>query len=148
MAKEPQNIHWRFHGFVTPAGGKDVQKWFDGLEQEERDEILDTILYLQNLPRHLWREPTFEAFDPEISEIKVKVGKLNRTYRIYGCFWPKGVQYSYTFLVGKYKKVKKDKQGEDLARKRLGQLDRKEATIHEFRFEEELDTADQAESGG
>jgi hypothetical protein len=132
--KPVEEIRWTFFGYVTPGGGRVVQEWFDSLEDEERDEIVDSLAYLRKQPRHLWKEPGFEAFDPDISEIKVKVGALNRTHRIYGAFWPPGRRHSYTLLIGKNKKVDNDRRGKKEARKRLSKLERKEATVHEFSF--------------
>jgi hypothetical protein len=132
-----ENIVWAFYGYETPAGGRDVQDWFDGLPNEARDEALDTLGYLQVLPVRLWGLPHFEVFDADISEIRFRVGALNRWYRIYGTFGgPENRQYSYTFLLGKEKKVKKDKRGVELARERLKKLRNREARAHGFRFSE------------
>lgn len=103
-------ISWRFCGYVTPAGGCDVQEWFDALLEVERDEATDVLAYLQHLPRHLWRLPDFESFDTDISEIRFKVGSLKKIYRIYGTFWPERERCSYTFLIGKNKKVNNDRR--------------------------------------
>ncbi len=129
-----ENIVWGFYGYETPAGGKDVQEWFDGLHVDARDEALDVFIYLQALPRKSWALPRFEAFDADLSEIRFKVGSLNTWYRVYGTFWPEHRRYSYTFLLGKEKKVKNDARGTRLARERLTKLRNEEATIHVFRF--------------
>lgn len=134
MGKE--TICWIFYGYETPAGGRVVQERYDGLSVVEREEIEDVLLYHQALPRTSWSLPTFEAFDPDISEFKIKVGVLNRFYRIYGTFWPIGKRYSHTFLLGKYKKQKKDRQGEQPARQRLRELRGGNANTHEFEFQE------------
>ena len=97
---EPE-IRWRFYGYETAAGGRIVQDWYNRLLQDEKDEIQDILGYLQALPRTSWSEPAFEAFDPDISEVKIKVNVLKRIYRIYGTFWPRGERYVYTFLLGK-----------------------------------------------
>ena len=125
---------WQFHGYQTAAGGQVVQAWYNGLSQDEKDEVQDVLVYLQRLPRKSWCEPVFEAFDPDISEVKIKVNVLKRIYRIYGTFWPRGKRYVYTFLLGKNKKKKNDFQGTRLARRRLQNLKNGSATIHEFEF--------------
>src|SRR5262245_47361721 len=121
MAEE--NVSWSFYGYQTPAEGDPVQEWFDQLADDAKDEARDLIYaYLRVTPRHRWCLPDFEAFDADISEIRFMVSSLNKTYRIYGTFWPKTRRYSYTFLVGKEKKVKNDKRGVRLANARLKKL--------------------------
>lgn len=139
-----EGVKWKFYGYVTPAGGKDVQEWFDDLPEEAKDEARDTLAYLQQLPASQWVRPEFSPLGDEIGEIRFKVNieHEQRTYRIYGTFWPEGQRHSFTFLVGKDKKVKNDKLGKKEAVKRLKKLrlPRKQGgTIHEFEFEKELD---------
>jgi hypothetical protein len=143
-----ETISWTFYGYTTPAGGQDVQEWFDGLLDEEQDEVRDVLGYLQKLRRELWKEPKFEPLDQGISEIKFKVNMLDRIYRIYGAFWPEGKRYSYTFLIGKNKKVDNDRRGKKEAVERLKKLRRKEATVHEFEFERRRASEAQAREGG
>ena len=129
-------ISWTFYGYETPARSRDVQDWFDGLLREEQDAAKDILAYLQALPRRLWSKPDFGLLDHDISEVRVKVNVLHvqRIHRIYGAFWPEGQRYSYTFLIGKDKKVDNDRRGKKEAMKRLKQLRRGEAAIHEFKF--------------
>jgi len=131
-----EEISWTFYGYETPAGGKDVQDWFDGLRVEERDEATDVLVYLQALPRHQWFKPGFDLLDDDVSEIRFKVNALHvrKIYRIYGAFWPEKQRHSYTLLIGKDKKVDNDRRGKAEAIKRLKQLRRGEARIHEFKF--------------
>lgn len=131
MAEE---VVWTFYAYVTPAGGKDVQEWFDGLSEEERDEAGDVIRYLQNLPKHLWVKPDFEPLDHDISEVRFKVNVLHakRIYRIYGCFWPEKHRHCYAFLIGKDKKVDNDRHGKGEAIARLKRLRRGEAAVEKF----------------
>jgi len=143
-------VSWTFYGYQTPAEGRDVQDWFDGLEEEERDEIRDILGYLQKLTPAAWRDkPDFEPLGDEVSEIKIKVhvAHLKRIYRIYGAFWPEGKRYSYTLLLGKNKKVDNDRRGKKEAIKRLKKLRRREATIHEFEFEKGSDRQTSARQG-
>lgn len=136
-----REARWKFYGYVTPAGRRSVQDWFDHeLEADDRDEIIDILVYLSKLPRHLWAVPHFKALHADVSEIRINVNKLKKIHRIYGCFWPDAG--SYTFLIGKNKKVDNDRRGKQEAEKRLRQLRRKEADIHEFSFESEPDRQD------
>jgi hypothetical protein len=83
--------------------------------------------------------PEFEAFDADVSEIRFKASAASKIYRIYGAFWPEGQRYSYTFLLGKNKKVDNDKKGKREAEKRLKRLRAGKAKIHEFKFKNEPD---------
>ena len=129
-----EQIRWTFHGYVTPAGNPTVQGWFDALEDEEKEAIRELMTYLQLLPRHLWKKPEFESFDPELSEIRIRVNSLRKIYRIYGTFWPTSMRHSYTFLIGKNKKVDNDKQGKREATDRLKELRRGDASVEQFKF--------------
>lgn len=134
--QEAEKVRWRFYGYETPAKGRPVQEWFEALLQEEKDEALDTLGYLQVLPLKSWGKPEYEPLGDGLSEIRFKVSSLNRTYRIYGFFWPAGSQHrhSYTFLLGKEKKVKNDKLGIEESRDRKRRVERREASAHEFKF--------------
>jgi hypothetical protein len=148
-------VQWTFYGYVTPAGGKDVQDWFDELPEESRTEAKEVLGYLQALPRHLWKKPEFELLDHDISEIrfKVNVEHEQHIYRIYGAFWPEHQRHSFTFLVGKDKKIDNDRRGKKEAIKRLKKLklppaSNERGSIHEFEFEGEFDRAPAEGEGG
>lgn len=121
--------------------GRPVQSWYDNLPEDAKDEIRDLLNYLQKLTSSLWRRPEFDELDGAggISELRPPditlevAGELETlTFRIYGYFGPtEGV---YTFLHGARKDVKNDTRGKRVARKRLQQLERGEATTHEFEF--------------
>ena len=128
-----------FHGYKTSAGNRDVQEWFKLLSESERDEAMDAIGYLQHEPIHLWVEPHFKKICDDISEIRYKAGVEKITYRIYGSFWPEGSRFSYMFLLGRGKKVKKDQGSKKLAVDRLKNLRSGRATTHEFEFESGTD---------
>ena len=129
------DIFWVFHGYVTPAGTREVQDWFDSvLHEEERDEAKDTIGYLQILPLHQWKKPEYSLLGEGLSELRFKVNSLNRTYRVYGFFWPKGRRHSYTFLLGRDKKVKNARADVAEARKRKVSVENGKANVHEFEF--------------
>lgn len=140
-----EEVLWSFYGYETPARGRIVQDWFDALLSEEKDEVIDTLGYLQRLPLRLWGEPEFKPLGGGLSEIRFKVSCLNEIVRIYGFFWPElpkekdrqpGVKYypSYTFLNGKDKKVKNDRAGKEEARRRMRLVERKVARVHAFKF--------------
>ncbi len=129
-----EQVSWTFYGYQTPAGGKEVQEWFDGLLKEERDEASDTMGYLQKLPVDQWRKPEFAPLGDGLSEIRLKVNTANKVVRIYGFFWPKGHRFSYSLLLGAEKKVKNPRRDVAEARKRMSRLERGEASVHEFEF--------------
>lgn len=133
---EAGKVLWRFYGYETPARGRPVQEWFDELSDAERDEAMDTLGYLQVLPLKSWGKPEYEPLGDGLSEIRFKVSSLNKTIRIYGFFWPIGERnrYSYTFLLGKEKKVKNDQDGVKESNKRKKRVERNEAGAHEFKF--------------
>jgi hypothetical protein len=145
-----EKIKWTFYGYVTPAGGEDVQDWFDELPEEAQTEARDALVYLQQLPRTQWVRPKFALLDDDITEIRFKVNieHEQRTYRIYGAFWPEGQRHSFTFLIGKDKKVDNDMRGKREAIKRLKLLRNERGTIHEFKFEEEPDRSPAEGQGG
>jgi hypothetical protein len=129
---------WRFLGFQTLAGNQPVQDWFDGLDDDARNDLLDTLGDLQVLPNHLWLRPKFDQLEDDISEI---VGwTASDELRIYGYF--PGQRQTYTFLHGKSKKVGNDKQGKRTAKERLKLLRRNEATTHEFKFSRDASEED------
>jgi hypothetical protein len=134
MDDEP--IIWGFYGYQTPAGGKDVQDWYDNLPESARDEIKDVLSYNQMQPRHLWKLPEFESLDSELSEFRFKDSVANKCYRIYGMF-PGGKclgRYSYIFLLGKDKTKNNDMSGKKESLKRLKRINNGEATFHAFKF--------------
>ncbi|MGA2182007.1 MAG: hypothetical protein ABSH47_03185 [Bryobacteraceae bacterium] len=125
---------WTFYGFQTKANGRVVQEWFNALSDEEKDEVRDTLGYLQHLNLREWKYPKYEPLGDGISSFRFQPGVLNIWIRIYGSFWPPKVRFSYTLLYGGNKKVRNDTHGkkEALRRKRL--LEQGEATVHEFKF--------------
>jgi hypothetical protein len=117
--------------------------WFDGLPEYVKDEIRDLLRYLEKMTSRLWRKPEFDPLkgEEEISELRpcdVSVennGMIETaTYRIYGFFGPRGHENAYTFLHGTIKTARNDTHGKRIARERLKQLGRGEATVHEFEF--------------
>jgi hypothetical protein len=142
---------WRFLGFESPAEGRVVQRWFKALpEDPERYEIVDLLDTLQKTNDRLWSD---EVFDPlrgakGISEIKIPNIKCFRegkfrviTYRVYGFFGPTSHDHCYTFLHGTEKGVKNDTIGKQIAEGRLEEIRRGLATVHEFKFQGEPDSA-------
>ena len=126
---------WRFKGYVSLAHNKPVQDWFTNLpDNEAKDDARETIGMLQHLPNHLWKRPQFDQLDDGISEIRFK--SAAGQYRFYGYFGPEGDRQSYTLLHGAQKKKWRDADSERVAAKRRDQIERKEATIHEYKFYE------------
>ena len=130
--KERQVWNWTFLGFETSQKNRLVQSWFDGLSEDVRDEVRDIFTYLQVAAITEWKRPRFSLLDDGVSEIRFSCNSI--TYRIYGCFWPENLKQSYTLLHGTEKKVRNDIHGKKLAKDKLGQLKRREATTHQFEF--------------
>lgn len=131
---------WTFFGFESPQEGRPVQRWFDLLCEDDKDEIRDLLLYLK-VGKRLWRKPEYDPLIGEggISEIRVPDIRDSRgtiTYRIYGWFGPRG--WEYTFLHATDKKVRNDKDGKRIAKNRLGQIEQSTATVHRFVFQRGL----------
>jgi hypothetical protein len=132
VANEPQ---WTFHAYCTPAGGRQVQEWFAGLDEDSKEAIIDTITYMQHLPITNWQRPSFKPLGDGLSEIRCKVNTLNHHVRIYGTFAPAGKRFAYTLLLGTTaKKERNDRTAIAEARKRLGQLQAKRVFTHVFKF--------------
>ncbi len=136
-----RNWSWQFLGVESTLEGQPVQAWFDQLPEDAKDEIVDLLNTLQKVTGRLWRRPEFDPLIGAggISELRPEdipfenAGKLElATYRIYGYFGPgSGV---YTLLHGVRKGARNDRRGKTVARNRLEQLQRGEATTHEFDF--------------
>ncbi len=130
---------WEFLGFLTFDGRKYVQDWYDELGLDAQDEIINLVEHLRNLPGGKWRRPEFDLLEgaggiSEIRPMDIRTAEGNFTYRIYGVReFP--TKNSYTFLHGTDKDVKNDKIGKGIAKDRLDQLRRNEATVHRFDFE-------------
>jgi hypothetical protein len=127
-------IKWQFWGYVTPAGNADVQDWFDDLLNDEKEDIQDQLAYLQVLPPHLWKGAEFKALGEDISEIRIARGTTKKLFRLYGTFWPKGLRFCYTLLVGKEKKTKNDRHGKRESEARIKLLRSGGASVRHFKF--------------
>jgi hypothetical protein len=128
---------WAFLGFESTWEGRPVQKWFNGLPECHRDEIVDLLLYMQNLTKSLWRRPEFDRLDGAMGISEFIVPDVRDShgafyYRLYGYFGP--AEHQYTFLHGRNKDVKNDVKGKGIAERRLGEIIRREAGVHRFDF--------------
>jgi hypothetical protein len=127
---------WEFLGFESVAEGQPVQAWFNSLPDEAKDEIVDLVQHLRTATSTLWRRPEFDPLQGEggISELRpanVRTEQGTATYRIYGF---RGNRV-YVLLHGNRKGVANDRQGKQIGRRRLAELQRREATTHKFDFE-------------
>src|SRR5712691_11149944 len=126
----PEGWKWTFLGFESLSQRRPVQTWFDNLPEGHRSEITYLLLQLQNVTASLWRRPEFDPLIGErgISEIIVQDIRDSdgvAYYRIYGYRGPG--EHEYTFLHGTDKDVKNDIEGKQIARERLGKIERREA---------------------
>lgn len=142
--RERRVWNWTFLGFKTAQGNRLVQDWFDGLPEAAQDDAKDILTYLQHAPIIEWRRPKFAQLEDGISEIRFDDD--DKTYRIYGAFWP--ARQSYTFLHGREKKVKNDTHGKATAKDNLAKLRRREADVHKFEFERRIDQETSEGQGG
>ena len=129
---------WTFLSFQSTEDGKPIQEWYDRLPRDHKVEVASLLQYVQKLTRSAWGRPFFDPLEGEagISEIIVPDIRDERGvayYRIYGYRGPE--QQQYTFLHATNKKVRNDEHGKAIARRRLEQLKRRDATVHEFDFE-------------
>ncbi len=125
-----------FAGFVSEAGGRLVQEWYDGLSESAREELQDTLNYLAAIPPWQWRRPEFDKLQAPLHEIRCKDSETNHWIRVYGAF-DKKVRGRFIFLYGNAeKKVKNDKAAKKLALARFALLEQGKATTHEFVIEE------------
>jgi hypothetical protein len=143
-----EEISWTFYGYETPAGGRDVQDWYDALLPEERDEARDVIGYLHKQPLRLWKKPGYCPLGDGLSEVRFRVNALKKIYRVYGFFWPRGRRLSYTFLLAREKKVSNPRHDIAEARARKARLEQGEASEHEFEFQERPNSQTEARPEG
>jgi hypothetical protein len=134
---------WTFLGFESEVEGRPVQVWYDGLSQDDQDMLLDTLLYLEKMTDRRWPDSVYNALEGAggISEIRIpefrgiRNGTLQRiTLRIYGFFGPREFKESYTFLHGTDKKVRNDKDGKGIGKRRLDEIWNGHATVHKFSY--------------
>lgn len=133
MSDEVGDCVWTFLGFESAKEGQPVQTWFDGLPLDHLDEVKDRLGVLQVLPRSDWDEPYFDPLIGEggISEIRfdpIKCVKGKFYYRIYGFFEDE----AYIFLHATNKKVKNDRHGKKIAKRRLRELQDGQAEAHQL----------------
>jgi len=131
-----------FAGYISPAGGKLVQGWYDSLSQADKDEILDQANYLSALPVTQWRRPEFDKVANPLAEIRCKCSETKHTIRLYGVF-DASVRARFVLLLGtEAKKVGHDQGAQKLALQRYDLLKTGKASTHEFKFEEGTTPAD------
>ena len=144
---------WEFLGFESFSEGQPTQAWFDNLPEDDRFEIVHLLSWLRVRTKHRWTLPEFDPLEGEagISEIRVpeiRTAEGSVFYRIYGVRGTRELERSYVFLHGTDKVVKNDIEGKGIARRRLGELTRREATVHPFDFEKHPGQAADEEPGG
>jgi hypothetical protein len=142
MNSDDQDCKWTFLDFESAAEGTPVQSWFDSLPEDHRDEVKDRLGFLQVTPRSDWDEPYFDPLvgeGGEISEIRfdpIKGVRGKFHYRIYGYFGLEEEE-SYKFLHATNKQQRNDRDGKAIAKRRLRQLQSREADFHQFDMEQE-----------
>lgn len=121
-----------FAGFVSGAGNPIIQKWYDGLPDEEREELQDTLNYLSAMPISSWKRPEFDKVRSPLFEIRCKANQKNHIIRVYGVFDPK-VRGRFIMLAGNEgKKKSKDLETQKNALSRLKLIRQGKASSHGF----------------
>jgi hypothetical protein len=133
-----------FYGYVSPAGGKLVQDWYDSLIQADIDEIVDTVNHLRALQVTQWKRPEFDKVAYPLVEIRCKANKANHVIRIYGVFHETERARLVLLSANESKKTGHDKSTQDLALTRLALIKSGKATTNEFYFEKNIPRKDQA----
>lgn len=136
-----------FAGYVSEAGGRVVQEWYDSLPEVERDEIKDTLNYLGSIPPTQWRRPEFDKLDSPLHEIGCRASEKNHWIRIYGAF-DRRIRGRFIFLLGTAeKKVRNDKTGKKKALERWNLLEQRKAKTHDFVIESGSPSQDSQKQG-
>jgi hypothetical protein len=136
MSKPPL---WTFAGYITEAGGRILQEWYDTLPENQYEDFQDQLNYLADT--EVWKRPEFDKVAPPLHEIRI-----NET-RVYGVFHP-GRRRCFLFLHGvTAKKKKHDKKGQDVALAHLALLKQGKARTHEFVIEGRPTQSNQTKQG-
>lgn len=121
---------WSFYAYVSEAGRRLVQDWYDSLPDDEHDELQDNLNYLAVTAD--WRRPRFDKVDTPLHEIRSKAHLANHAIRVYGVFDP-NVRRRFLMLYGNSAKKKgRDSDGQRTALDRWSLVKRGKATTHEF----------------
>lgn len=121
---------WTFAGYTSEAGGYIVQEWYDGLPEEEHDELQDVLNYLSITEE--WKRPRFDKVHPPLHEIRSKAAIAKHVIRVYGVF-SQDVRRQFVLLFGnEAKKVGYDKKGQNVALSRLSLIKQGKSSTHEF----------------
>jgi hypothetical protein len=118
--------------FVTLGGRGVITQWVaKEIEMEAENEFHAILRQLQNTPRDLWVRPDYDAFDPEIGEIRFKAASVQ--HRVFGLFLIESRQY--VMLVGSQKKgrIYNPKDAIETARKRRKLVLADRSCIHEYK---------------
>ena len=138
-SKKTDDVLWEFFGFESVAEGRPVQSFYDALPEDHKLEITaGNFQFLRKLPKRAWEEsPFYDPLNGEggISEIRITdIRDENGAhyYRFYGYFGPG--DWNYTFLHGTNKKVRNDRDGKAIAKRRLQERLNNQAKEHKFDF--------------
>ena len=133
---------WTFAGYITEAGSRIVQEWYDSLPIEEYEELQDLLNYMASAEK--WTRPDFDKVTSPLHEIRVKANIANHEIRVYGVF-NREVRRQFLFLHGvTAKKKDRDKKGQDIALARLALLKQRKASTNEFVVESRTTSQDKA----
>lgn len=149
---DAEEWRWQFRGFKSEGEGCPVQDWFNSLDPDQQLDLVTLCEHLSRMTDSRWRLPEYDPLDGEegISEIRSDFrGDQGMLYaRVYGIQGWREHPRAYIFLHGTNKRVRNDAYGKAIARRRLGELEREEATTHEFDFQAGFSPNTEAEPGG
>jgi hypothetical protein len=121
-----------FAGYVSEAGKRIIQNWYDSLPEQEHDEVQDTLNYLAETPIPLWKRPEFDKVKPPLHEVRCKANQKNHVLRVYGIFDPKVRGRFIMLAANESKKADHDSATQQLALDRLSLINQRRASFHGF----------------
>lgn len=95
---------WTFLAYSAPGGGKPIDRFVSALGPEAENDLAAVLENLQVLERKYWNRPQFDVLHGQKYKDmgEVRFDGDDKTYRIFGYFGPKRLQF--TLLLGCEKK--------------------------------------------
>ena len=125
---------WTFSACPAPGGGRPISKFVLELGPEAENDLAAVLDNLRVLERKYWGRPQFDVLHGKnyAGMGEVRFNGENKTYRLFGYFGPKRLQF--TFLLGCEKK-RSLKHEMDEAAKRKKFAEDNEHLLYTFTFE-------------
>jgi hypothetical protein len=125
---------WTFFACPAPGGSKPIERFVAGLGPEAENDLAAVLEHLQVLDRKYWNRPQFDVLHGKKYKNmgEVRFNGEDKTYRMFGYFGPKRLQF--TLLLGCEKK-RSLKHEMDEARKRKKFAEDNAQLLYGFTFE-------------